>query len=329
MSRGQPGEVALLDVVVAPAQQRVDDQRVLDVDEHADRRVDARQLLDREHGVEEAAAGAAVGLGDLDAHDAELEQLPDERARESWRARPSRGPAAGPGPRRTRGRCRGRCARLRRARSAAGWCSTVSCATENLLHGWRKSPNVIIGLLRTLRRRRPVDAALAARRLNHMRAHSRHVSLASPWSRSIAAGGPAGRSTPRIRRRSRRPPQPPAGTAAAGAGARTGAAAADPHRHQLRPRRRHRHRRQGQAGPRPEAGGVHRHRGQQAAEDRAVHRRQDRCDRRRSTRRPTDRDPQRLRRGARGGAARTCGCSCCCWTTTTCGAATTWRSASR
>ncbi len=56
-------------------QQRVDDERVLHVDEHADRRIDARQLLDREHGVEEAAAGAAVGFGDLDAHDAEVEQL--------------------------------------------------------------------------------------------------------------------------------------------------------------------------------------------------------------------------------------------------------------
>ena len=75
-------------------------------------------------------------------------------------------------------------------------------------------------------------------------------------------------------------------------------------RHQLRPRRRHRHRRQGQAGARPEAGRVHPHRGQQAPEDRAVHRRQDRCDRQQIASRPTARDPERLRRGARGGAAR-------------------------
>ena len=50
-------------------------ERVLHVDEDADRRVDARELLDGEDGVEEGAAGAAVGLGDLDAHDAEVEQL--------------------------------------------------------------------------------------------------------------------------------------------------------------------------------------------------------------------------------------------------------------
>ena len=80
--RRQLRQVAPLDVVAAPAQQRVDDERVLHVDEHADRRVDARQRLDRQDGMEERRAAAAVALGDLDAHDAEVEQLVDERARD-------------------------------------------------------------------------------------------------------------------------------------------------------------------------------------------------------------------------------------------------------
>ena len=64
--------------VARPAVERIDDERVLDVDEDADRRVDPRQRLDGEHGVKERRAGAAVGLGNLDAHDAEVEQLVDE-----------------------------------------------------------------------------------------------------------------------------------------------------------------------------------------------------------------------------------------------------------
>ena len=68
-------QVALLLLVVAPAQQRVDDERVLHVDEDADGGVDARQLFDGEDRVEERAAGAAVLLGNLDAHQAELEEL--------------------------------------------------------------------------------------------------------------------------------------------------------------------------------------------------------------------------------------------------------------
>ena len=71
--------------------ERVDHQRVLHVDQHADRRIDARQRLDRQDRVEEARAAAAVALGNLDAHHAEVEQLVDERAAESSRARPSRG----------------------------------------------------------------------------------------------------------------------------------------------------------------------------------------------------------------------------------------------
>ena len=66
----------------APAHHGVDDERVLHVDEHADRRIDARQRLDREHRMEERAAGAAEALRHLDAHHAELEQLLDQLGRE-------------------------------------------------------------------------------------------------------------------------------------------------------------------------------------------------------------------------------------------------------
>ena len=61
------GQVALL-VVGAPAEQRVDDERVLDVDEDADRGIDARQRLDRQHRVEErrprrrAASGISMPM---------------------------------------------------------------------------------------------------------------------------------------------------------------------------------------------------------------------------------------------------------------------------
>ena len=78
--RREARQVAALQIVAAPAQQRVDDERVLDVDEHADRRIDARQRLDGEHGVKKAGAAAAVRFGNLDAHHAEPEQLVDERA---------------------------------------------------------------------------------------------------------------------------------------------------------------------------------------------------------------------------------------------------------
>ena len=57
----------------------------------------------------------------------------------------------------------------------------------------------------------------------------------------------------------------------------------------------------GEAGPRPEAGRVRGPRGRQAAEGRDVQRREDR--RARADRRASDHgDPERLRRGARGGA---------------------------
>jgi hypothetical protein len=74
---------SLLQLVAAPAHQRVDHQGVLHVDQDADRRIDLRQRLDRQHGVEEARTGAAEGLRDLDRHHAEIEQAIDEGARDA------------------------------------------------------------------------------------------------------------------------------------------------------------------------------------------------------------------------------------------------------
>ena len=64
-----------------PAQQGIYDQRVLDVDEDANRRIDLGQRFNRKDGVKEPRPGAAVPLGDLDAHHAELEQAVDEGPR--------------------------------------------------------------------------------------------------------------------------------------------------------------------------------------------------------------------------------------------------------
>jgi len=73
------GQVLLLDLVAAPAEECVVDEGVLHVDEDADAGVDAGELLDDERGGEEGCAGAAVLLGHLDAHQAELEELGDQR----------------------------------------------------------------------------------------------------------------------------------------------------------------------------------------------------------------------------------------------------------
>ena len=69
---------ALLLLVVAPAQQRIVDQRVLHVDDDAGRSVHARKFFDGEDGFEELRAASAVLLGNFDAHQAELEEVVDE-----------------------------------------------------------------------------------------------------------------------------------------------------------------------------------------------------------------------------------------------------------
>ena len=52
-------------------------------DRDRDGRVDARQLLDRDRVRDRVAAGAAVLLGDREAHEAELAELGDELVREA------------------------------------------------------------------------------------------------------------------------------------------------------------------------------------------------------------------------------------------------------
>ena len=52
-------------------------------DRDRDRRVDPRQLLDRERVRDGVAAGAAVLLGDRQAHQPELAELGDELVRET------------------------------------------------------------------------------------------------------------------------------------------------------------------------------------------------------------------------------------------------------
>ena len=63
-------------------QQGIVDQRVLHIDHNSRRRIDARQFFDRQDGLEERACSSAVLLGHLDAHQAQLEELVDERVLE-------------------------------------------------------------------------------------------------------------------------------------------------------------------------------------------------------------------------------------------------------
>ena len=76
---GEAGHVALLDVVTRPLAEQCIDQGVLDVHEDRDRGVDRRQLLDGEDGHQQIAAGTAVGLGDVDAHEPELKTPREQR----------------------------------------------------------------------------------------------------------------------------------------------------------------------------------------------------------------------------------------------------------
>ena len=72
---GKPWQVALLGIVGRPLEQQRVHKRILHVHEDRSRCIDGRQLFDREHGHEQAAAGSAVRLGNLDPHEAELEEL--------------------------------------------------------------------------------------------------------------------------------------------------------------------------------------------------------------------------------------------------------------
>ena len=80
-SRHQARKVPTAQVVVRPVQERVDEECVLHVDEHANRRIDARERLHGQHRMKERGAGAALALGNLDGHHSQCEELVDERAR--------------------------------------------------------------------------------------------------------------------------------------------------------------------------------------------------------------------------------------------------------
>ena len=60
---GERRQQSRFHVRAAPAEQGIHDQRVLDVDEHADRRIHARQLLDDEDRMEERAAAPPWASG--------------------------------------------------------------------------------------------------------------------------------------------------------------------------------------------------------------------------------------------------------------------------
>ena len=77
--RRQFRQVALFLLFVAPAQQGVVDQRVLHVHHNAGGGVHARQFLDGENGFEECSGAATELLGNLDTHQAELEELVNQR----------------------------------------------------------------------------------------------------------------------------------------------------------------------------------------------------------------------------------------------------------
>ena len=77
-SRRHRRQVPALEVVGGPPEQGVADERVLHVHEDADRRVHARNRFDSQHRLHEGAAHAAVRFGDLDRHDAEVEQQRDQ-----------------------------------------------------------------------------------------------------------------------------------------------------------------------------------------------------------------------------------------------------------
>ncbi|KAH6608409.1 Protein kinase C-like protein [Trichoderma cornu-damae] len=72
---GEAREVRSLDVLGSPLEDGGVAERVVDVAQDADAGVGARELLNGDDGRGEVHAGAAVLLGDLDAHEALLEEL--------------------------------------------------------------------------------------------------------------------------------------------------------------------------------------------------------------------------------------------------------------
>ena len=75
---GEVGEPGPLLVFVAEEEDRHRPERAVRRDRDRDRRIDSRQLLDRDRVGERVGAAAAVLLGDGHAHQPELRQLRDE-----------------------------------------------------------------------------------------------------------------------------------------------------------------------------------------------------------------------------------------------------------
>ena len=96
------------------------------------------ERFDGQHRVEERRASAAVGLGNLDAHDAELEQLGEEGAANCASLVHLADERRGSRGRRNRARCRGTAARRRKGTVRAGpggWRSGSRCILEAGRHG--------------------------------------------------------------------------------------------------------------------------------------------------------------------------------------------------
>ena len=193
-------------------------------------------------------AGAAVRLGDLDAHHAEVEQLVDERGRRSSRARPSRGRAAGFRDRRTRTRCRGTAVRPRTGRSAA--VQRLGVRRSHHCSMGRGGGRAVIGDVSAS------VAAAAARYVLELRRMASAIRTMTPHGSHARASARAGASRPSARRprasaarrrSSRRSRAAAASAAAAAAASRPSRSSRRvPQRHQLRPRRRDRHRQERQ-----------------------------------------------------------------------------------
>ena len=75
---GHLGQEVLFLLIAAPTQERVIDQRILHVDDHAGGCIHARQFFDGQDRFEELGGASAVLLGNLNAHQAELEEIVDE-----------------------------------------------------------------------------------------------------------------------------------------------------------------------------------------------------------------------------------------------------------
>ena len=71
--RGQTRQIFFLLLFAGPALNRIVEQRILHVDDHRRRRIDLRQLLNRQDRLEEISTLPAVLLGNIDRHQTEIE----------------------------------------------------------------------------------------------------------------------------------------------------------------------------------------------------------------------------------------------------------------